>query len=549
MATDLILFYTVGITDLQVLMTRADGTLMRGVIEKGEVRTFHQALLDGVLSYQIEEDWTLDDKKFPTVKCSVTVDPNQLSGFTLKSEEGDLNGWFQDGRVRLFPAKLAATHQTLKTSNGYRLVGAVGFSTYRDNRTDEPIALGKILADWFAACLVSGESETVNYLDGDMETPGKGRDAPFNRLAAQRIETAIRKAHDKHPDAIAWAMLVGGIPAAKDVVAAALGLHFPTVLQGQKMEGDSLRQVTAFSPSDALRARRIARAFVRRGRFVEAAAVACEYVADEFDCEWALPLQLTARLFVDNPLRDYHEKPLGGLPKGHLQASICNEETHEKSQKALPSDLVKLARHWELRALLPAIRAEAALAAGRYLEAINWSLTFFDAALLDGIGKTQGTLNDRRKTIDYHGKPPNPRLFDPPTNNDRRPCLEQNGRYYRYDTGGPRNSIWANVIQSPGLAALNTQLQTPDRHGKKPAGYRNLNTHLVLTTEELKDAIELFKSRDIWNIGTAIQPGQRFIGSKWVRPVFKDIGFDDAADVYGSLVRELMSKLENHKIR
>jgi hypothetical protein len=536
MATDSIVFYTAGVTDLQVLVLLDNGRTVRGVIDGGEVRAFHQALLDGRLPYQIVDDPALRDgpDSLKEYKFSIAVDPAQAGGFTLSPNESKAGvgeaqfDWTEKGAVRLFPAKLAAFHQMLKTSGDYRVLGAVGFSTHRDRRADEPIALGKILSTWLAGCLApdmaAESSGWVDYLDKDMRSPGDGRDKPFNRLAAQRIETAIREAHESQPNAIALATLVGGLPGAKEVVLAALELHFKTVLQWQQAVGEPAQEVTTPPPQDALRARRIAQKFIQRGRFVEAAAVASEYLNDPFDGEWALPLRLTATLFIDNPLHKYGEHPPQGLPK----------------------DLAKLAEHWKLRALLPAIRAEAALAAGRYLEAMNWSLTFFDAALLDNIGQTQGTVNDRHKTIDYQRNPPDPRLLESPPR--ARPCLNlRHGHVYSYDTGGRNNGIWATVINRPGLAGLNHELQRGDL-GRRLAEYRNLNAHSGMTEAELHEAIQRFTSQGVWH-GGDIPPGQRFIGNALIKPIFAELGFADADRCYAGLVRDLTRKLETYKIR
>jgi hypothetical protein len=542
---DILLVVTAGLSDLQPLVERvSDGKRMRAQLHRG-VRFLHERLLDGSQPWRIETSPDYDD--LTEIRLAPTVN-DLATPIWLDAEQKDCVEYVRgdQGELILIAPKLVGVWRKLAASPG-RLRAMLLLTTERvadsPHGKEEPIALGKVLGDWFAQ--LPGEQRpaiTIQTYLRDRETLESNGTSPVAPEIADRIEQAVRKQVRNQPDATLWLAVTGGLPQVKELIAAAARLHARRVASAYHTETGAEGMVT-LSPVESLRARRVALHYVRRGGFVEAHAAAFEFHADRSAQRWVAPLDHVASLFNQNPTY-------------LINRGTLKEDTH-------PESLKHIAEHWRIRCLLPALRAEAALQAGRWLEAMNWTLTFHDAAFLDCIASLPGvTLNDRNRQIEFNAnQPPDPRLIDAgcllDPNEDRLPpeqVRKRNLKKYKYNAVGRLViDAWAAVLGLSSLdqlrLAVNKTEQISIRNTEKtydasPAHFRNINTHNTLSSREIDDATQLFVDRGLWNVAPTRQ-GDAFLAQPVIGALLRDLlpNVAEPADLYRELVRDLIARL------
>ena len=541
--SDILLVVTAGLTDLQPLVETSAGKRMRAHLRRG-VRFLHERLLDGSQAWRIETSPEFDD--LPEIKLEPTA-LDLAAPIWLDTEQKDYAEYVRgdQGELILIAPKLAGVWRKLAASPG-RLRALLLLTTERvadsPRGLEEPIALGQVLSDWFAQLpgVPRPDITITQYLRGRETLEGKGT-GPVAPEIADRIEQAVRKQVCNQPEATMWLAITGGLPQVKEIISAAARLHARRVENAFHTETGAQGFVT-LSPVDSLRARRIALHYVRRGGFIEAHAAAFEFHDDPAAQRWVGPLALAASLFNQNPTL-------------HISQTNARETLP-------PESLKRIADQGHLRCLLPALRAEAALQAGRWLEAINLTLTFHDAAFLDCIANLPGaSLYDRKRQIEFApGQNPPPSLIEAgclldPANDQLLPAQvkQRNLRRFKYNAVGKRViDAWSTVIGLSSLDALRVAVNMTepivqgkgDRYETSPAQYRNINTHNTLTGSEIDAARRLFVDRGLWNVAPT-RPGNAFLAQPVICALLRNLlpAVAEPADLYRELVRDLLARL------
>jgi hypothetical protein len=542
-AKKITLFFTAGVSDLKFVAEC--GELLElarprtPVPDYASIRAVHQALLDR--KHEI---------------CVCPFDAVELPESTGKS---DINFWkgddplsrapiggnmveypllrTADGRLVLVADKLRSAWQSLSASA--RVVAVVGFRTWRPDRRDEPIAAEEIIFHRLVAATCPSHSDLINYVEGN-----DSKDAPFTASAVKRIDLGVRKCRDKlGKEAVSPLLAVsGGVPGIKEVLRAAVELHFGPAQSLLEREGGPAAFFGA--PQDTLIARRHALDFVRRGAFIEAAAVAQPFHADEEACDgWVRPLRCAARLLDGNPVAAY----------ANDIHPACAE--HWERGKPAPAFLREIARTIvpgpgkpQLRCLLVSIRTEAALRSGRFADAICLTVTFFDAAMRDAIEQKFGvfseendqliklsrTLSRKEQTALVDTTPYRER---PDFKKGRYPCLilqERRSSLWRVYSSTAHDRIWCRKL-GPELQKLRVALDA-EIDCKTLRDIRNQIMHNVLTDEQLTRGQRMCEELGLWSNGS-------FLAGKHATAVVTERGCSGGTKAYDRIVGELENAL------
>ncbi len=534
MPSPLVLVITAGITDLQPIVLTADGRRCRAAIKRNN-RLFHEALLAGMPSARISVEQA--DETLPELELELPGSEGDLPAsfdpelpLWLDREQQQCAEFERDGDVLVLVApKLGHVWRWLQET-GTPLAAALVFTTRRDADfrrfgREEPVAIGPLLTDWLRPLCREPESSSslriVEYLQGHEVLEDLQRGVSLSFAAARRIESGLRQLHDDHPDAPLMLAVSGGQPAAKEFVTAAASLYFPperihSALRTAIGAADSV----AFArpgPAEAIRARRLALWHVRHGGFVEAHGMAVEFHDDPDAAPWVRTLEYAANLINRNVAirSDPHVQP--------------------------PLSLRKIAEYGDFRCVIPALRTEAALQGEHWPEAINWTMSFCDAILLDAIAKNLpvgARLQDQRQRIIW----PNTLPLQPDAALLAEPyaAMQQaHGGEYKYTT----TERWLPWVGSKALQDLYDAIRSGH---PSPRAYRNINTHSRLTSQELENACRVFRQLGLW--ATEIDgPGTAFLDQALVRAAV-DWVLPDGIDLgsrYRALIKDLEGRLLN----
>lgn len=524
----ILLVITAGTTDLQPIVNTDDGRRLRVTIKRNN-RLFHEVLLAARCagsSARISVDSTDEtleetDLKLPDPEgdAASVFDPELPLWLDVEQQHCAVFEREGDALVLVAP-KLGDVWRRLKET-GTQLAACLVFTTRRDTSSrfgrDEPVALGPLLLDWFRPlCLEQADLRCVEYLQGNEMMEDRQRGVSLSFAAARRIESALWQLHHDHPEVDLRLAINGGLPPVKDFVAAAVRLFFPA-----ERIGNTLHTITGTDsgashpgPAEAARVRRLALWHVRHGGFVEAHAVTLEFHGDPEAAAWVRPLGYAADLINRN---------LGIRSDPHVRP---------------PKSLIRITERQKHRCLIPALRTEAALQGEHWPEAINWTMSFFDAFLLDAIEKclpSGARLNDRQRRIVW---PAGVWLArDEALLTGEYPALTDRGKgEYEYDAMGRSVQKWFAWIASDALNALRQAI----RQGYlSPADYRNINTHNRLTKQELEEGCHAFRRAGLW-AERIDGPGTAFLGQPLIRAAFAWLLDDkDPAGLYRALVQDL----------
>jgi hypothetical protein len=521
----ILLAITAGISDLQPIVLTDDGRRCRTDIKRNN-RLFHESLLAGMPGAHIsvdESDETLPELKLELPgaegNSSQSFDPD--SPLWLDREQQHCAEFEREGDdLVLVAPKLGHVWRWLKET-GTPLASVLVFTTRRDADfrnfgREEPVALGPLLTAWFQPlCREPADLRTVEYLQGHEILEDLQRGGNLSFAAARRIESGLWQMHVAHPNAPLMLAISGGQPAVKEFVAAAARLFFPP-----ERIRSALRTATGTDscvaarpgPAEAARVRRIALWHVRHGGFVEAHGVALEFHDDPDAAAWVRPLGYAADLINRN--------------------LAVRDDPHIRP----PKSLRHIAERQGFRCLIPALRAEAALQGGHTPEAINWTLSFFDAILLDAIEKSLPSgarLRDRERLIVWPaGLQPDAALLL-----GTYPALKDMKRdKYEYDAVGRAAEQWFSWIGSAALQALRQAILAGQ---PSPLAYRNINTHNRLTKQELEEACNTFRRTGLW-AEKLDGPGSAFLNQPVVQGALSWLlGDSDPAGLYRALVEDL----------
>lgn len=503
------IFFTAGLSDLKFVS--ADGDLLEltkmreqpGGRQYASIREVHQALLElgaGRIALAPIDGEAPRRRGIGVgfLKGDAPPDRNPVGlatqDFALAMDEA--------GRLRMAADKLLPAWERRQEQRA-EVVAVVGFATRRDDDPDEPIAAEALIFDKLVAAWTPRHSALVRYATGRERFEG-GQGRPFAQ-AAKRIEDAVRECRRALDGPVEpWLVTSGGIPGAKEVIRAAVELHFgpaKTLLSRETRDGSAPDEFLR-SPQDALVARRQALDFVRRGALREAAAVTYSFRDERGPADrLALPCRCAARFLEGNPVRAYAWK------------KHPTDAERWETQCSFPEFIFEFARSLNaegvpLRSVLVGLRAESALRSHRWLDAVNLTTSFFDAVLADTIERRFGTFDedddrllalreplgteDEARLVAQSplGRPPTPAM---------RACLsrQEDGRYL-VQTGGLHDGIWCAVL-GPEIESLRKALRATRHKRLSIRDARNKNTHNLLTDQELADLLEDGPRFGVWS--------------------------------------------------
>jgi hypothetical protein len=531
----LVLFVSAGRTDLKLLASEQDRDCVVE-IDRDYTRLFHDWLWHNPDRYLVEHE---------NDAVELYKQPENKTRFKLNCQDGEL-GIFtdaetaanvelvtdEDERYIVVPVKLGRIVTQLKKDTRYDIKAVVIFNTHRDERAakDEPFACGKLLAQWLAKCFALEFVETnepalhtaswVDYLQDNERFDEEKQ----NAKAINRVVDALKGfAQDSSLHAAFCG--IGGIPAFKNLIRSSGQFYFAErCLLADDLEDQNNPRITELKlqltneQSFTLRAN--VEKLLKAGDFLGAEA-AVRHVQDTEHEQWLLPIRATANIF-----------------RGEVAMEI-----DRITNTALRNLLLRI-QNTKSRCLLPALRTEAALQGGRYVEAINLTATFMDAALWDGIaqclpryGRVE-SLDDFEKEVEFSVRAIIPRdiLVSP---------LELIiGHRYKINTMGSyiidgqksyNIDTWIRVINNDQLRGLNRLI-------RQVSDYRNTNTHGLLTPAQLMEAKTKFVDIGLW-----AEPPLYFLNQLRVIALVNDFGELAVNTLYSDLVRLLITNLQDFR--
>ena len=537
------LVLTHGTSDLQILLRDDAGRRWRAQPDKAITRRFHAWLLE-----HADEAEVIDV-------------PPELLGSPSEATFTDWSGdtfclWLGDeapdahperspeGRLQLMLPKLQPTLDSwLKAQDtpppagsSPALAGVLVLSTDRGEER-EPIATYTFLARWLLqrGLPASAIREVVYLLPGEKL---EGDDSPVAPAIAARIERALRDFYDRSSRHQLLIASVGGLPQIKPLLA-----EIAVLLAGQRAQSLFKTEHGALgllprTPLDTLRVRRQCLEQVQRGALLDAWAIAAPCRDDPDARPWLRPLQQAAQLINGNPLGARVELPALQRLLDHAQRATC---------------------------LLVAIRVETALQTERWLEAINGSLTFLEAAFHDAVHQwalqTLEAYDPRRRYMRFRNAP-DPILLESGEKGEKPALVPWKGQkagvheYQANMVGSAALGAWEQILGNEPLKRLRAAFHNPQpysvhRPSSKLADYRNFNTHGVMTQDEIDQALKRFMGADLWgqNIDRPDcrpKPGNAFLGRALISEVIGSLlgpEAEPAPALYQALLQQLTARL------
>lgn len=553
MKTPAQLVLTHGTTDLQVLVRDTNGRLWRAVPDKLIVRRFHEWLLE-----QAEQIDVVDLP--PEVQRSDAEAP--FTDWNEKTLTFAL--WLRDGRPDAHPELSEAGHMQVvlpkitptlrqwleQQAQPYPVTAAgrssmadalqkIGIqtaplgsvlvlSTDRGHDEQEPVATFTFLKRWLVRPGLGEESirEFVFLHAGERLESG---DQPVAPAIAQRIENALFDFYDRTNKPTLLVATMGGLPNVKPLLAENAFLLAGTQARNLfKTEHGTSGLVPDHAPLEALRVRRLCLQAVRRGALLDAYAMASPFHDAPDARPWVRPLEQAARLLNGNPMHDHVTLPSLRAILQHAKQAQC---------------------------LLVAIRVETALLNERWLEAINGSLTFLDAAFHDAINawadNTLLAYDSRQRYMHFRVPPPNV-LRD---SQALKPWKYGSSlEFQAHVVGVEALTAWGQVLNIQSINRLRKTIHNKSKlpNGRKDslADFRNYNTHGVMTQAEIDDAVTRFMGADLWSQGVnnpSARPksGKCFIARSLVSETIADLGGSEvnALSLYQALLQQLEETL------
>lgn len=534
MICGIVLLTAVGKTDLKILIRKEDQLACAEV--DGGIRELHEQLLNGDVQclLQVTASLPLEESYKYKVDWKEGSFHNLPSGYDIVRE---------DNRYVFIPVKLASVVRSLREKNK-SVVACVVFATHRNDPSkfkNEPVSAGMLIARWLAEefrlepgrspeDIGIGKSGWINYLDGDMLACGKGRDYPVNREGVCRIDRAIKTL--ARPEYWACLSVGGGLPEMKEPIKACAQFHFRNrvhIWQDPEFKEDKdwiLPTQIPPSPTESFRIRHYALEMIRRGDFTGAYALASPLENDPVERQWVRKIKSAHKYLT-----------------GILTAS-----------SGLPFSLSRLIEPSNPRCLSCALRVESSLQTGRIPEAISWTCTFFDAALIDFIVKTlkPDSIDDLRKVITIAaGVRLDKRLIEK-IDNSIYGCLNRiREGQYEYRIGGNYTRRWLEVIQSKSLTQFRKAIDP--YKGKQvhmsPLKLRNILMHSRVTQEYMAEAKSVFISQGLWASKEKTMNGFKFLKQILVQNLFTELGIDHVENYWNTFIEDLSNELKNYTIQ
>jgi len=579
---NVILFASVGRTDIQVLMENGDGEQCRMNFPPPGLRKLHQALLDGKLPFVFQTPDLEKVKEHPQdlyVHFQTDREGNIQDPALVCTKAPEWKPVKEEGKYVLVPAKLISVVKTIKKEieeNHTNFLGAVVLSTHSGDELfgtkiyeKEPIACGKLLSEWLANTLsealpnsqppitASAEGKEifecdwqrkttwVDILDGGMRATEPGRDDPVNRTAIKRVDEVMRKIVSDEPDTTVLLCLGGGLPLFKDSLKDCARFHFrnrvvywhePQYMEEGEEEIFLQREVEDEPPSiqESYQARNHARTLIRKGDFSGAYSAVQHLESDPMEKLWVEKVKLASQYFSGElagteGLPDYIGDLMGNTPAS----------------------------------LLVGMRCEAALRAGRLVEAVAWTSTFLGAALFDGMKSLTfiSKVDNLHRTVEVTNPGAIPRTLTERQGNagaclfDKRELNFSSRRIikYRYDIIGQFEDIWiSQMTQSLKNAlrryklAIDTEISVNNVQ-RIPRLYRNVNLHNIIPQHETDNIKTVFWLAGLWNNPQEWKT-HAFLGQNLCKNVLTALDCNNPLGLYNNLVNGLEKDLIEHGI-
>lgn len=555
-----VLFVSAGRSDLK-LLTAEQQRYASVEISKNTLRCFHQWLLDHPDCYTVvhqgHEAMALYQKPQRNRVLDVSHKNGKLIAQTEISDDaiGETIDLLvnQHDRCIVVPVKLgriiAALQQRVLTGQ-LEIVAAVVFNTWRDADSafaeEEPFACGPVLAKWLADCFQlrfdssqkpkPGKAVWINLLQANEKK--EGENDSVNPLAVNRLIDALtRFSGDRSLHAVLCG--IGGIPHFKHLIRDSTFFYFNQ--RCEIAEDSEYHQANDQQPlfktigylhvtaeqSFALRAH--VEQLIMAGDFLGAEA-AIRHIRDKHHEAWTLPIRAVATLLRGLDAREFP------ITDTRLDA------------------LIQHIQNAKVRCLLPALRTESALQGGRYVEAINSTSVFIDAAKWDGIAKCLNSygriieLDEFARRVVFSDTPEFPAGMEQDNNGKRAIMPYPNAKAYKVDTMGVCEGTWLKAIHCPALMEINTLINSPDKNSHRtPYLYRNINTHGVLKADDLLAAQQAFVAARLWKAKLETDNAETllFLSGPLVAAVLNFFGEHKANEIYRNLVRLLRQNMRS----
>jgi hypothetical protein len=570
MPKPLVLFISAGRTDLKLFAVEEEH-YCAVEIETKSTRAFHQWLCNNPNAYVVQHEGTEYQRPKKDISLEITVEnDNELKLSGRNTENLELLIDEQD-RYIIVPVKLGRNIEKLQKSTEYQVIAAVVLNTHRDTTNrfsqNEPFAAGLVLAQWLANCFnltfsedqqpAEGKSVWVNLLKDNEDFDAKKDSDLLNPLPVNRLIDTL-KTFSVHPDVHIGVYGIGGIPKFKNLIRDSAFFYFNgRCLIAEDSENEDspptnqsfgTRYITV-EQSFALRAS-VAK-LIQSGDFLGAEA-SVRHIEDTVHEQWTKPINDVARLF---------------------RGMDADSKTNNQNQEI--NALLAKIRNTDKGCILAALRTEAALQSRSWVDAMNWTSSFYDAAFFDAIvrlldtwgGEYQVNINDRTVTYStndfikqmrqkkgYRGAIVIPRDMkqrrigrDNPTTSFPLEYRGQEGNSYSLDTMGKNNEKkWRGKINSTAInnfsIAFNPSPQ-PQQPPFSPKQYRNISTHRVLSTTDLEKAKNAYKNAKLWGSSGDL----RFLEQPLVVAVLKDLNIPEVGQWYKQLVELLLKNLQDFR--
>lgn len=566
------LILTHGISDLQILLRTPDNTLLRAVPEKKLVRRFHTWLLTQtdhaqvvplpaelqdrnrseatLTDFELDGRFTIITPNHEESSAQADLTPGGQWQLVLPKISPVIQAWLkqkaaasaQQQSTAMAQALLSASHTAVGTSPPTNtLVSVLVLSTDRgEAETSEPIATTTYLQQWLCSI---GQTQTpvqecVYLREGENlernEPQRKDKNTPVDTEKSRRIEQAVRTFYlgEKTPLLLAHQ---GGLPQIKPLLDELVVMLAGSRAQNLFSTEHGAHGILPLTVIDELRTRRLCLEQVRRAALIEAQAMAAVFHSKEATRPWVQPLREAAQLLNGNPI----------------------------GRKACLPALQTILNHSENAAsLLVAIRVEVALQNEHWLDAINGSITFLEAAFHDSIGLwAKNNLKEyepRLRKMRFRQEPP--RALTEFPQGEGSPAL----RLWKYShpadltyqanvVGEAAIKAWASVLDNPAINALRSSIfesQTYKGSSFRLSDYRNYNTHGVMSQPEIDQALARFMGANLWSQGSNTpasrpRPGNCFLSRPLVQNTLASLlgSQVNAASLLQTLLVELEQRL------
>jgi hypothetical protein len=530
MARDFLFIATVGQTDVQVVLPDPDGP-HRYFIHKEHQRRFHLACLEGRIRWRMlsfEQAVTIPERRH--FSLGLDEERHQLSS-GLPPSNADPVEWDTSQGVDLCAPLLARCCRWLRDEGGLgRALKAVLLTTRRQPpEQSEPVGVFELVRAELARALGLPQEavEEVTFVtEGDLyEADGQGQ-RHLKAEAGRKIDGALKRLRDSHPDAVAVISDVAGLPEAKAVLVASAQYRFREARFARPTEerpDTGSHRAVLIAPAESLATRAAVARLVRQGGFNEAAAIARHLRGEK-----AYQAEPWRRWLAD----------AAGILEGVAPLNVDARLT-AAPRSALCRCLLQLRRAGPTLAV--AFRAEIALRRENWATALRETFTVAEIALRELAHRCLSRPG--RSCLDWTRN-----QFYP----EEAQGLSQNTQEYLAREHGDRKAV--NFDYAPELERYLRQdlpdpardaLQAFDDAVRPGRKYRHVATHACLDESGIREVRDELEKSGVWPKGRPTC----FLEGAPVQGLLSAAGQPDAATLYISLVEAVLDDMDAYSFQ